>query len=140
MPALATRPRRPLPVPDATLHFLPDMDLPGPAGSLLERLVRETLLNYYRDHRDAMGFHSGDEPELGPEPVIASLSLGETRTLVLKHRRRKDLAPVRIPLHSGSLLVMKGATQHKWKHGINKVAQPCGPRVNLTFRRIFSAA
>lgn len=94
------------------------------------------LLNHYRNHRDSMGFHSDDEPELGAEPVIASLSLGETRTFTLKHRRRKDVEPVRLALHSGSLLVMRGETQRNWKHGIAKQSQPCGPRVNLTFRRI----
>ena len=98
------------------------------------------LLNYYRNNRDSMGFHSDDEPELGKEPVIASLSLGETRTFTLKHRRRKDVEPVRLPLESGGLLVMKGATQRNWKHGIAKQARPCGPRVNLTFRRILHAA
>ncbi|HEY0685226.1 MAG TPA: alpha-ketoglutarate-dependent dioxygenase AlkB [Steroidobacter sp.] len=96
------------------------------------------LLNYYRDHRDSMGMHSDDEPELGTNPIIASVSLGAQRTLVLKHKHKKELKSVLLPLDHGSLLLMKGATQHNWKHGINKVSQPCGPRVNLTFRRIFS--
>jgi alkylated DNA repair dioxygenase AlkB len=94
------------------------------------------LLNYYRHHRDSVGLHSDDEPELGRRPVIASLSLGEERTFVLKHKTRKDLKSVRLKLASGSLLVMKGETQHGWKHGIEKEKRPCGPRVNLTFRRI----
>lgn len=94
------------------------------------------LLNYYRDHRDSMGFHSDDERELGIRPIIASLSLGEVRTFVLKHKREADRAAVRIPLESGSLLIMKGDTQLNWKHGIEKLSRPCGPRVNLTFRRI----
>jgi len=93
------------------------------------------LLNLYRDHRDSMGFHADDEPELGPCPTIASLSVGEERTLVFKHRTRK-LPPVRIKLASGSLLVMKGETQHRWLHGIHKLTAPCGPRINLTFRNI----
>jgi alkylated DNA repair dioxygenase AlkB len=94
------------------------------------------LLNYYRDHRDSMGMHSDDEPELGRNPTIASVSLGAQRTLVLKHKSRKELKPIHLPLDHGSLLLMKGATQHNWKHGINKVSHPCGSRVNLTFRRI----
>ena len=94
------------------------------------------LLNYYRDQRDSMGFHSDDEPELGRAPVIASLSLGATRSFILKHRRRKDVEPVRLPLESGSLLIMKGETQLNWKHGIAKERRPCGARVNLTFRSI----
>jgi alkylated DNA repair dioxygenase AlkB len=94
------------------------------------------LLNYYRDHRDSMGLHSDDEPELGKRPIIASLSLGEERTFILKHKTRKNLKPVRLKLASGSLLLMKGETQHHWKHGIEREARPCGPRINLTFRRI----
>ena len=94
------------------------------------------LLNYYRNHHDSMGLHSDDEPELGGRPIIASLSLGEERTFVLKHKTRKDLKNVRLKLASSSLLLMKGATQHYWKHGIEKEKRPCGPRVNLTFRRI----
>jgi alkylated DNA repair dioxygenase AlkB len=94
------------------------------------------LLNYYRDDRDSMGLHSDDEPELGERPMLASLSLGEERTFILKHKRDKALKPVRLKLASGSLLLMKGDTQRYWKHGIDKEKRPCGPRVNLTFRRI----
>jgi alkylated DNA repair dioxygenase AlkB len=94
------------------------------------------LLNYYRDHRDSMGFHSDDEPELGARPVIASLSLGEERTLVLKHKVNKPAKTMRLRLASGSLLLMRGDTQQYWKHGIAKQTHWCGPRVNLTFRRI----
>lgn len=95
------------------------------------------LINYYRNNRDGMGFHSDDEGELGPQPVIASLSLGVTRRFVLKHRFRKDFADVHIPLESGSLLLMKGDTQKNWKHGVPKENKLCGPRINLTFRTIF---
>ncbi len=96
------------------------------------------LVNYYRDHRDSMGLHSDDEPELGRRPIIASLSLGEERTFILKHKTRRDLKSVCLKLASGSLLLMKGDTQHCWKHGIEKEKRPCGPRVNLTFRERFS--
>ena len=94
------------------------------------------LLNYYRDQRDSMGLHSDDEPELGRNPVIASLSLGEQRVLTFKHRRDKGHAAVKLPLPNGSLLLMQGKTQHNWKHGINKLTRDCGPRINLTFRTI----
>lgn len=94
------------------------------------------LLNYYRDHRDSMGYHSDDEPELGRQPIIASLSLGEPRRFLMKHRYDKTLETVRLDLASGSLLLMKGSTQHYWKHALPKRARPCGPRINLTFRRI----
>ncbi|MEM1112978.1 MAG: alpha-ketoglutarate-dependent dioxygenase AlkB [Pseudomonadota bacterium] len=95
------------------------------------------LLNYYRDGRDSMGMHADDESELGPEPVIASLSLGEERTLRFRHKRRKTEPGLDLPLPSGSLLVMRGTTQQHWKHGINKLRRPCGPRVNLTFRQVY---
>lgn len=94
------------------------------------------LLNYYRNNRDSMGFHSDDEPELGDHPTIASLSFGEARTFILKHKKDQGIKPLRLKLESGSLLIMKGALQENWKHGIDKEAKECGPRVNLTFRRI----
>ncbi|MEM7209109.1 MAG: alpha-ketoglutarate-dependent dioxygenase AlkB [Pseudomonadota bacterium] len=94
------------------------------------------LLNYYRDEKDSMGMHSDDEPELGEQPVIASLSFGETRALSFKHRSRRELKSVKVALPSGSLLLMKGDTQKNWKHGMAKQRKACGPRVNLTFRKI----
>ncbi|MCX2982333.1 alpha-ketoglutarate-dependent dioxygenase AlkB [Halieaceae bacterium IMCC14734] len=97
------------------------------------------LLNYYRDQSDSMGMHSDDEVELGPAPIIASLSLGEVRKLVFRHRHQRDLEALHLPLASGSVLLMRGATQRCWKHGINKQKKPCGPRLNLTFRRVFKS-
>lgn len=109
----------------------------------VERLANNrfnsVLLNYYRDHRDSMGYHSDDEPELGERPVIASLSLGAERPFVLKPKDGRISRPVKITLKSGSLLIMKGSTQKNWKHGIGKESRPCGPRVNLTFRQIMEA-
>lgn len=115
-------------------------DIRSRVAALAKASFNSVLLNYYRDHRDSMGMHSDDEPELGRNPTIASVSFGEQRTFVLKHRSRKELQVMQLPLDSGSLLLMKGATQHHWKHGINKVSRPCGPRVNLTFRRIVAAS
>ena len=97
------------------------------------------LLNYYRDGEDGMGMHSDDEPELGKQPVIASLSLGETRELVLEHRYRRDLGTRKLPLPSASLLLMRGDTQHHWLHGIRKSKRIRGARLNLTFRRVLPA-
>lgn len=94
------------------------------------------LLNLYRNERDSMGLHADDEPELGPEPVIASVSLGEQRSIYFQHRHRRDVKNLNLPLPSGSLLVMRGATQCNWKHGLRKLTRPCGPRINLTFRWI----
>jgi len=112
------------------------LNLKACVESQLGRSFNSVLLNYYRDQRDSMGMHSDDESELGKQPVIASLSLGEERILLLRHRYRKELGTLKLPLPSGSLLVMKGDTQSHWKHGIAKQNHPCGPRVNLTFRTI----
>jgi len=94
------------------------------------------LLNYYRDGADAMGLHADDEPELGPWPRIASLSIGATRRMYFRHRSRRDLASRSLDLTDGSLLLMAGATQANWKHGIRRTRKPCGPRINLSFRFI----
>lgn len=112
------------------------LDIKRRVESVTQDSFNSVLLNYYRDNRDSMGFHSDDEPELGEKPVIASVSLGEERTLVLKHKVNKLAKPVRLRLASGSLLLMKGETQRCWKHGIAKETRRCGARVNLTFRHI----
>jgi alkylated DNA repair dioxygenase AlkB len=92
------------------------------------------LLNYYRDGADSMGIHSDDEAELGPHPAIASLSYGATRSFILRHKRTKRT--LKFDLGDGNLLLMAGAVQKNWLHGINKTAKPTGPRLNLTFRYI----
>jgi len=107
--------------------------------SLTGQDYNSVLLNYYRDQNDGMGMHSDDERELGRQPAIASLSLGEERMFLLKHKSRKDLKTTRLSLPCGSLLLMCGETQRHWKHGIAKNRQACGPRINLTFRKVFPA-
>lgn len=94
------------------------------------------LLNLYRSGQDSMGWHADDEPELGAQPSIASLSLGGDRRFSFKHRSRKDLKATSITLHHGSLLLMQGATQHHWLHHIPKTKHPVQPRINLTFRLV----
>lgn len=105
--------------------------------TILGQDFNSVLANLYRDGRDSMGWHSDDEPELGPEPVIASLSLGATRRFDLRHKRSGE----RYRLHpeDGSLLVMAGSLQQHWQHRIAKTRRPVGPRINLTFRRIISS-
>ena len=97
-------------------------------------VFNSVLLNLYRNERDSMGMHSDDEPELGPEPVIASLSFGASRTFVMKHKY--DKKTLRLDLNDGGLLLMSGKTQTNWLHGINKMTRACEPRINLTFRNI----
>lgn len=96
------------------------------------------LLNLYRHGQDSMGWHADDEPELGSEPVIASLSLGSSRRFRLRPHPGRGPAhpPLGVELGSGSLLLMQGPTQRHWQHAVPKTAQPVGPRLNLTFRRI----
>lgn len=93
------------------------------------------LCNLYRDGRDSMGLHSDDEPELGPAPIIASLSLGGVRRFRLRHKRDKSLG-LTLDLPSGSLLLMRGATQKNYRHDLPKTARHVSARINLTFRRI----
>ena len=97
------------------------------------------LGNLYRDGRDAMGWHSDDERELGPRPVIASVSLGAARRFRLRHRTSADAPSLDLPLQHGSLLVMRGDTQRCWRHCVPRTARTCSARVNLTFRRIVPA-
>jgi alkylated DNA repair dioxygenase AlkB len=105
------------------------------AASLTGAPFNAVLLNLYRDGRDGMGWHADDEPELGRNPVIASVSLGAERRFCLRHRRRKDLKlDLRLP--HGSLLCMSGATQHHWLHALPKTRRPVGERINLTFRLV----
>ena len=94
------------------------------------------LLNRYRDGRDNMGMHADDEPELGPEPVVATLSLGATRRLTLLPRRPRDGERRALELPSGSLLVMRGACQRQFRHGIPREPRVTEERVSLTFRLI----
>jgi alkylated DNA repair dioxygenase AlkB len=98
------------------------------------------LLNLYRSGQDSMGWHADDEPELGPAPVIASLSLGATRRFRLRPRYPQQLLheAVSLALPAGSLLLMRGPTQRHWLHSIPKTTVPLGPRLNLTFRFVTS--
>lgn len=93
------------------------------------------LLNLYRNGQDSMGWHRDNERELGPEPVIASISLGATRMFQCKHRT-DPTQRLSLPLHHASVLVMKGAMQEHWYHQVPKERGVTEPRINLTFRRI----
>jgi len=93
------------------------------------------LLNQYRDGKDSNGWHADNEKELGLNPVIASVSFGTERTFQLRHNFEKELKKT-INLEHGSLLLMKGTTQHFWKHQIPKTAKTIGSRINGTFRVI----
>jgi alkylated DNA repair dioxygenase AlkB len=106
------------------------------AEEIAQANFNSVLLNYYRDGQDSMGWHQDNEPELGAEPIIASVSFGATRRFQLRHKKRKELETITIELEHGSLLLMQGTTQSYWKHQLPKTAQPVGARINLTFRLI----
>jgi alkylated DNA repair dioxygenase AlkB len=93
------------------------------------------LLNRYRNGSDSMGWHADDEPELGRNPIIGSVSLGENRALQMKHKSDKS-SRRNIPLTHGSFLLMQGAVQHHWLHQIAKSKRQMGERINLTYRLI----
>ncbi|WP_239033270.1 alpha-ketoglutarate-dependent dioxygenase AlkB family protein [Leptothermofonsia sichuanensis] len=93
------------------------------------------LLNLYRTGRDSISWHSDDEPELGPNPAIGSVSFGATRRFRLRHRVQPHLKAA-IDLTHGSFLLMQGPTQHFWQHQVPKTSRTVQPRINLTFRHI----
>ncbi|HCO85227.1 MAG TPA: alpha-ketoglutarate-dependent dioxygenase AlkB, partial [Arenibacter sp.] len=93
------------------------------------------LLNLYRNGRDSNGWHADDEKTLGKNPIIASISLGQERYFHLKHKLKKDLKQKLLLVH-GSLLLMKGETQHCWYHQVPKTAKTVQERINITFRVI----
>ena len=92
------------------------------------------LGNLYHDGEDSMGWHADKEPELGQNPTIASLSLGDERLFKVRHNKTKLTRD--IPLRHGDLLLMRGALQHHWRHCVPKTSNVKSPRINLTFRLI----
>ena len=117
----------------------PDCLIPlrGPVADASGERFNGVLANRYANGSEYMGWHADNEPELGPRPVIASLSLGATRRFVLRHRQTR--ARVELALGHGSLLVMRGDTQRNWQHSLPRTAKSVGLRINLTFRRILVA-
>ena len=102
----------------------------------LGQTFNSVLLNFYRDGADSMGWHRDQEPELGENPTIVSMSLGGIRRFVLQHSQQADMTRLELRPEHGSLLLMCGATQHFWRHCVPKTRKVVAPRVNLTFRRI----
>ena len=117
-------------------HWNPTLKL---IKSKIEQIAQisfnSVLINLYRDGKDSVYWHSDDEPELGKNPIIASVSFGATRRFSLRHKHSKN-HKIDIDLASGSFLLMQGETQHFWQHQIAKTAKEIQPRINLTFRII----
>jgi len=112
-------------------------DLKQKVETLCQHKFNSVLANCYRDQQDSVSWHSDDEPELGKEPVIASLSFGAKRTFHLKHKVTGE--KFNLPLQSGSLLVMSGRIQSHWQHAVLKSRLQMAMRINLTFRQIKSS-
>ena len=97
-------------------------------------IFTSVLLNLYRTGTDSVSWHRDNEKEYGANPVIGSVSFGETRPFRIRHKFRKDLNTIEILLHHGSFLLMAGPMQHFWEHQIPKTKKEIKPRINLTFR------
>ncbi|WP_017295839.1 alpha-ketoglutarate-dependent dioxygenase AlkB family protein [Geminocystis herdmanii] len=96
------------------------------------------LLNLYRNGNDSVAWHSDDEPELGKKPIIGSVSLGGSRRFMFKSKDKNNPESYAIELTNGSFLLMAGDTQKYWLHQIPKTKKAVTPRINLTFRVIYS--
>ena len=118
--------------PNPWTHELTDIKIL--CESLSGSRFNSVLANWYRDGQDSMSFHADDEAELGVNPVIASVTFGQARPFVFKHKVTR--ATYRYTLNHGSVLVMAGETQRHYVHGIAKTAKPIGGRINLTFRQL----
>ncbi len=112
------------------------LELKARVEATVPHTFNSVLLNYYRHGQDSMSWHADDEPALGLNPVIASVSLGASRRFDLRHKHRKDVPKTSFYLTDGSILLMRGATQHFWQHQLPKTARVNESRLNLTFRTI----
>ncbi len=92
------------------------------------------LINHYRDGHDYVGWHADNELCNGPEPTIASISLGAERRFDFRHRDTNKIVSTNLP--HGSLLVMSGLSQQRWVHRLPKQLRIHTPRINLTFRLV----
>lgn len=118
--------------------------VPDCLAPVLERVRAElgepfnhVLLNRYRDGHDRMSNHADNEPELGKDPTIAAVSLGVTRRFTLTPKDKRDRRKRRsLQLLDGSLLVMGGTLQHRWRHAVPAMPEVQGERINLTFRTL----
>jgi len=121
----------------AQREFTPDLiDIRKKVETETEQHFNAVLLNLYRNGNDGVAWHSDHTDKSGINPVIASVSFGETRLFKLRHKYRNDIPQVEIPLHHGSFLLMAGTTNSFWQHQVPKTAKTILPRINLTFRQV----
>ena len=101
---------------------------------LCEHSFNSVLLNYYRGGSDSVSWHADDETELGPNPIVASVSLGAERTLEFKPKLNFTTPKKQIVLGNGSILIMGKTIQNNWLHQLPKISGTIDPRISLTFR------
>lgn len=137
--ALFANNKKPYSYSNITMHphaFTKDLlDIKFKVEQVVQANFTTCLLNLYRDGNDSNGWHADNEPELGKNPIIASVSFGAERLFKLKHKNDESLKKT-IILEHGSLLIMTDETQHNWLHQIPKTKKKVGERINLTFRII----
>lgn len=122
------------------LSWLPDLKtIKQQVESACGTVFNSALVNLYRDGSDSVDWHSDDEPELGSNPIIASVSLGAVRRFQIKHKSRREVGLRDLDLGHGSLLVMEGEFQHLWRHRLPKMPGVNKARLNITFRRVHVA-
>lgn len=122
------------------------LELKNAVERFCQRRFNSLLINAYRDQHDSVAWHADDEPELGVRPVVASLSLGASRSFQLKSKPRayaqtewyKGRRALNLELHDGDLLIMGPGVQEHWLHAVPKQSKACGLRLNLTFRWVQS--
>ncbi len=88
-------------------------------------------LNLYRDGSDGVAWHRDKIPSEIVDPLVAIVSVGEPRRLLL--RPRGGGRSIRFELGRGDLLVTGGSTQRSWEHCVPKVAS-AGPRISIMLR------
>lgn len=128
-------------VPRLIARFGPDDGLPPDLAALRERVesylctpFTSVSVQCYRDGNDSVAWHNDHREELIALPVIALLSLGSTREILVRSKAR----PRRVfscDLEPGSLFVMSGRAQEFWEHHIPKVKRAIEPRISVAFRQ-----
>ena len=120
-----------------------DGEWPPELNAIKERIEAEiqiqfnaVLLNLYRNGKDGVAWHSDRTTSSNKNMIIASVTFGETRIFRLRHKFLKHIAPVEIPLHHGTFLLMAGTTNEYWEHQVPKTSREVLPRINLTFRQV----
>lgn len=121
----------------STSQFTPDLNaIRSRVEAQTQSEFNAVLLNLYRNGNDGVSWHSDKTNKSGKDPIIASVTFGETRIFRLRHKTNKAIGQVEIPLHHGSFLLLSGTTNSFWEHQVPKTARAISPRINLTFRQI----